>query len=121
MPKGRNKGAPPSARERYVGRTISVLRRARGLSQAQLGQRAMLATDTITRLEGAKFSPSLITLFLVADGLGLSLVTVLMAAELVELEGAAWLFRLLRGLDGRAVEEEIAAASKVRGLRGDDD
>jgi len=121
MPKGRPKHAAASARELHVGRAVFMLRRAQELDQAALARQAKVASDTLGRLERAEVSPSLSSLFRVADGLGLSLVAVMLAAELVEQKGAKWLLRRLRGLEAQAVEDKIAAASKVRGLRGDDD
>jgi len=91
-----------------VTQAIRELRRAQGLSQAELSEQAGLATDTVGRLERATFSPSLNTLFSLADGFGLSLVTVLQAAELVEREGAGELLEAVAGLGSRAMEDAIA-------------
>jgi transcriptional regulator with XRE-family HTH domain len=55
-----------------LGPYVRQLRRAAGLSQEQLAERADVAADTIGKLERSQFSPSVETLRKVAHGLGCS-------------------------------------------------
>ncbi|MCA9699727.1 MAG: helix-turn-helix transcriptional regulator [Myxococcales bacterium] len=58
-----------------LGSLIRTLRRASGFTQEALAQRSNLSPDSIRRLEGNAFSPSLITLKKLCDGLGMRLST----------------------------------------------
>lgn len=99
MGKGKPAKKAASERSRRFSRTIASLRRVRGLSQAALAERSDLAWSTIARLEKGRFSPSLETLFHVADGLQVSLATIMCAYELLERDGAVELADLARRLD----------------------
>lgn len=66
------------------GSHIRRLRKARGLTQEQLAERAKLASDTIRRLEKEEFSPSLRTIKCVVKALDLRLSTVFSSYELGE-------------------------------------
>lgn len=55
------------------GSVIGRLRADQSLSQEQLAERSGLATDTISRLEQGRFSPSLHTMTKLAHGLSMRL------------------------------------------------
>lgn len=57
-----------------LGARVRELRQHRRLTQAALAEAADLASDTIARLEHARFSPSFDTLLKVADGLGITII-----------------------------------------------
>lgn len=89
------------------GRHVRALRRARGLTQGELGRRADLSADTIRRLEAGSFSPSLTTLRKTASGFGLTL------AGLFELLDGAGEDRELRDLISTRTRGERALALRV--------
>jgi putative transcriptional regulator len=64
----------PRTRERIVrfGEVVRVRRRALGLSQEKLAERAGCDRQTINRVENAAFSPSLPRIFRLADALGVT-------------------------------------------------
>jgi transcriptional regulator with XRE-family HTH domain len=55
------------------GKRIRELRERRGLTQARFGKRAGVAADTVSRVEGAHFSPTLDTMIKLAEALDLPL------------------------------------------------
>ncbi len=61
------------ARQRQIGDRIRALRRAAGLSQAELGERVGRDHKTIHRYETAATAPSLVELLLIADALAVPL------------------------------------------------
>lgn len=93
---------------------LAQLRRERGLSQAQLAERAGVARTQITRLEAGVLNTRLSTLNAVADALGVPAAALLNGAEdpiasiNVELRGmnAAQLSALLAFL--RAMQDSLA-------------
>ena len=119
MGKGHKRASPLSARERRFAALLATMRKARGLSQAALAERSGLSVDTIGRLERGTFSPSLETLFKLADGMQISLSTVLLAFERFERDGAVELAEVARGLGAGELEVALRVlmvlAELVRG------
>ena len=74
----------PSPEVRRFGQHVRRLRRARGMTQDCLGERAGLSPDTIRRLEHGAFSPSLDTLTKLCAGLQLARSTLFECYELGE-------------------------------------
>lgn len=120
MGKSHKRTMPLSDRELRFAGVVATMRRARGLSQAALAERAGLAVDTIGRLERGAFSPSLETLFKLADGLSVPLSTVLLGFEGLERDGAGELVEVARGLGaaerGVALRVLVALVGLVRGV-----
>ena len=56
-----------------LGRSVRTHRKAAGLTQAELAERADLAFETISRIESGREPPSLRTAISLADALGLPL------------------------------------------------
>ena len=83
---GLSMGEPATPGDRRFGRHVRSLRRARGLTQERLAEQSDLSPDTIRRLEHGSFSPSLNTLWKLADGLDLLLGTLFSGYELGESE-----------------------------------
>jgi transcriptional regulator with XRE-family HTH domain len=109
MGKGRQRGVPLSERELRFAALLVSLRQARRLTQAELAERAELSVDTVGRLERGTFSPSLETMFKLADGLQTTLGTIFGAFEICQRDGAAELADLLR----RLAPEEIDVGLRV--------
>lgn len=67
-----SKGVPPAIRRatRLVGEDVSTWRKLRGLTQAQLADRAGVSRDTLTRLEGGDGGVSVENMIKVLRGLG---------------------------------------------------
>ncbi|EDM75314.1 DNA-binding protein [Plesiocystis pacifica SIR-1] len=76
---------------------IRTLRKARGLTQEVLAERARLSADTIRRLEAGSFSPSMKTLVSLARGLHLRLSSIMLSFELGELPIERELLEILAG------------------------
>ena len=74
----------PGPEERRFGQHVRRLRRARGVTQDRLAERAGLSPDTIRRLEHGLFSPSLETLTKLCFGLQLARSTLFESYELGE-------------------------------------
>lgn len=87
---------------KQFGQHLRSLRKARGLTQEALAERSDLSSDTIRRLEGGTFSPSLNTLTGVASGLQLRLSTLFMSYEDGELTLE---HQIAEMLVGRSIEE----------------
>ncbi|EDM76685.1 DNA-binding protein [Plesiocystis pacifica SIR-1] len=85
------------------GARVRLLREGRGLTQARLARMAGVASDTISRVESARFSPSLDTMIKIADGLKLPLEALL--GE--KFDQADELAALIRGLPER--DRQLAA------------
>lgn len=60
----------PEDRLRAFGDRVRELRKAKGLSQEELGERAELHRNFVGMLERGERNPTLVTLFRLADGLG---------------------------------------------------
>lgn len=60
----------PEDRLRAFGGRVRELRKAKGLSQEELGERADLHRNFVGMLERGERNPTLVTLFRLADGLG---------------------------------------------------
>jgi transcriptional regulator with XRE-family HTH domain len=97
------------------GRFVRRLRKARGLTQEQLAERAELSSDTIRRLELGSFSPSLDTLIKLNTGLRLDFSTLFVAFELREVGTDRELLALARSL----TPAELAAALRVLSFLAD--
>lgn len=71
-PKVSSKKLPSAVRRavRLVGEDVSTWRKLRGLTQAQLADRAGVSRDTLTRLEGGDGGVSVENLLKVLRGLG---------------------------------------------------
>ena len=69
----------PSVQTRRLafGRAVRVRRKALGLSQEKLAERAGCDRQSINRVENAAYSPSLDRVFLLADALGVGLAELL--------------------------------------------
>ncbi|EDM77798.1 DNA-binding protein [Plesiocystis pacifica SIR-1] len=91
------------------GRHVRGLRRARGLTQEGLAERADLSADTIRRLENGGFSPSLVTLVKLTRGLELRLSTLIASYEMWLLPAERELADLLVGRE----EEKVRLALEV--------
>jgi transcriptional regulator with XRE-family HTH domain len=91
------------------GRYVRSLRRARGLTQAEFSTLCGLSEDTIRRLEHMSFSPSLVTVSKLADGLELSLSTLFWGHDL----GKRDLGRELRDLLARRSASEVELATRL--------
>jgi transcriptional regulator with XRE-family HTH domain len=59
--------------QKEIGRAVRQLRVAAGLTQAELAERAGLAFETVSRVEGGREPPSLRTAISLSDALGVSL------------------------------------------------
>jgi len=55
-----------------VGRNFARLRAASGLTQEQLAERCGVSQQYISGLEKGKRNPTIVTLYLIAQGLGVS-------------------------------------------------
>ena len=55
-----------------VGRNFARLRAASGLTQEQLAERCGLSQQYLSKLEGGKRNPTVVTLYEIAQGLGVS-------------------------------------------------
>jgi transcriptional regulator with XRE-family HTH domain len=82
---------------RGFGQHIRSLRKARDFTQQDLADRSDLAADTIRRLEGEEFSPSLRTLQCVVGALGIRMSTLFLGYELDDRAAAHELIDLLAG------------------------
>ncbi|PRP93378.1 DNA-binding transcriptional repressor PuuR [Enhygromyxa salina] len=80
------------------GRTLKRLRRARRMTQEDLGEASGLASDTIRRIEIHDVSPRLATLAMIARGLGLPISTMFEALDLAELDVEREIVRAARPL-----------------------
>lgn len=71
-PNRSSKRVPPAVRRaiRLVGEDVSTWRKLRGLTQAQLADRAGVSRDTLTRLEGGDGGVSVENMIKVLRGLG---------------------------------------------------
>lgn len=94
---------------RRFGRHVRSLRKTRGLTQEALARKAGLSGDTIRRLEGGTFSPSLTTLVRLSRGLELRLSTILASYEIGMLPVERELADLLSGRD----EKELRIVLEV--------
>ena len=63
-------GRPASAAARRLGRQVRAWREAHGISQQQLAARLGMAQPNLARLEGGGVAPTLTTLALLAERLG---------------------------------------------------
>ncbi|EDM81662.1 DNA-binding protein [Plesiocystis pacifica SIR-1] len=63
---------PALDRKKLFAKRLRRLRANLGLTQEELAERSELSADTIRRLEGSKFNPSLETLHKIAAGLEMS-------------------------------------------------
>jgi putative transcriptional regulator len=87
---GRVPASPnPSVQTRRLafGHAVRVRRKALGLSQEKLAERAGCDRQSINRVENAAYSPSLDRVFLLADALGVNLADLL--ADVDEAHSAA--------------------------------
>lgn len=108
-----NRGDEISLEDRQFGRFVRSLRRARGMTQEVLAERCGLSADTIRRLEGAAFSPSLNTLRKLCEGLELSVAGLFTAFEEGLPEDDTWeVVALLRGR-GRTVNRQVFRLVRV--------
>ncbi len=105
-------GSPESHR---FGWHVRSLRRARGLTQEVLAERCSLSVDTIRRLEGGSFSPSLRTLVKLTSGLKLSLRSFFFGYELGD-EISPELAVVLELIVGRTATEIDMAMRCLRAL-----
>ena len=55
-----------------VGRNAARLRKAAGLTQEQLAERCGLSQQYLSKLESGKRNPTVVTLYEIAQGLGVS-------------------------------------------------
>lgn len=94
----RTRKKPTSPLGRGFGRFVRRLRKARGLTQEQLAERAELSSDTIRRLETGSFSPSLDTLVKLNTGLRLDFSTLFVAFEQREMGPDRELLAMARSL-----------------------
>lgn len=99
----------PSPFTRAFGAFVKRLRKARGMTQEVLAERAGLAADTIRRLEYGEFSPSLDTLAKLTDGLGIDLATLFNAFAL----GEPGTDRELLAMAGQLAPAEIRVAIRL--------
>ena len=79
------------------GKRVRELRERRGLTQARFAKLARVAPDTESRIEGARFSPSLDTMIKLADALDLPLEALISD----NFDQADELAALIRGLSER--------------------
>lgn len=100
---------PLTERELRLASLLVSLRQARRLTQAELAERAKLSVDTVGRLERGTFSPSLETMFKLADRLQTTLGTIFGAFEISERDGVVEIADLLR----RLAPEEIDVGLRV--------
>lgn len=103
---------PPRTRSpfaRAFGAFVKRLRKARGMTQEVLAERAGVAPDTVRRLEYGEFSPSLDTLAKLTDGLGIDLATLFSAFAL----GEPGTDRELLAMARRLAPAEIRVAIRV--------
>lgn len=112
----KSSGRQPSPSEKRFGRHIRSLRKARGLTQEQLAERAGLAPDTIRRLEHGSFSPSVNTLEKVCVGFNLRMSRLFEGAEYGEDPGPRDLIEALSVLN-RAELRALREFIKVLGVR----
>lgn len=87
-----------------VGARVRELRDRRGLTQARFAKLSGVAADTISRIEGARFSPTLDTMIKLANGLNLPLMALLSD----RFDESDELAALIRGLPDR--DRKIASA-----------
>jgi DNA-binding XRE family transcriptional regulator len=82
-------GAPAGVAARRLGRQLRAWREARGATQRQLAERLGMAQPNLARLEGGAVAPTLTTLALLAERLGVRVtITPGGAAPEVRLEDA---------------------------------
>jgi transcriptional regulator with XRE-family HTH domain len=60
-----------------LGRKIKQIREEKGLSQAVLAEKSMIAQSTLSYIEAGKKSPTFETLRAIGDGLGVSILDIL--------------------------------------------
>ena len=96
-------------RQVQFGAHLKSLRDARGWTHQQMAERSTLAIDTISRLERGSFSPSIRTIFKLADGLELSVSTIFAGFENGARQHRAEMGDLLRSLS----PAELDAAARV--------
>ena len=89
---------------KIFGERMRILRDRRGLTQARFAKLAGVAADTVSRIEGARFSPSLDTMLKLAEALDLPLEALLRE----NFDEADELAALIRGLPER--DRKIACA-----------
>ncbi len=94
----------PGPEERRFGQHVRRLRRARGVTQDCLAERAGLSADTIRRLEHGAFSPSLDTLTKLCAGLRLARSTLFESYELGESNETREVIDLLLTRSPREIE-----------------
>jgi XRE family transcriptional regulator, regulator of sulfur utilization len=94
-----------------LGEQVRQIRRAQGLSQAELARRSGTARVGITRLEQGQRSPTVEEAQALAQALGVSLVSLLSETEAEQDEGLELRFevtvRLLPSREGQPSPEEI--------------
>lgn len=73
-------------RRHAFGDAVRVHRKALGLSQEKLAERAGCDRQSINRIENAAYSPSLDRVFLLADALGVPLVDLLVNVNQAQAE-----------------------------------
>lgn len=56
-----------------LGHVVRAIREEAGLSQDKLAERCHVDRQTINRVECARYAPQMITLWVIADGLGIPL------------------------------------------------
>lgn len=91
-------GRSPSPTSRRFGRYFRELRTARGLTQQELARSCRLATDSVSRIETGRFSPSLDTLTKLSKGLRIDLATLFAGFVGDDVAGAAELIALASSL-----------------------
>jgi transcriptional regulator with XRE-family HTH domain len=80
------------------GKFVRQLRRARGMTQEALAERAGVSADTVRRLEKSEFSPSLDTLRKLTRGLRIDLSSLFLSFELGEVGSARELVSMASAL-----------------------
>lgn len=80
------------------GKFVRQLRRARGMTQEALAERAGVSADTVRRLEKGEFSPSLDTLRKLTRGLRIDLSSLFLSFELGEVGSARELVSMVSAL-----------------------
>lgn len=98
---------------REFGKHVRSLRRARGITQDALAQRAGLSADTIRRIEHGSFSASIDTLRKLCDGLGVAPSTLFESFELGRTDARRELFDLICS---RSAAEVALVTRVVRAL-----
>lgn len=66
---------------KLVGRNVARLRHAQGLTQEQLSERAGFSQQYISGLESGRRNPTIVTVYEIAQALGVDHITLLMPDE----------------------------------------